>query len=43
MESRDNTVEVFGRWQTEEYIPPLVVEVKRLGGGGGGGGGGGLR
>lgn len=22
-----STVEVFGRWQTEEYMPPLVVEV----------------
>ena len=29
-EAVHNTVEVYGRWQTEEYMPPLVIEVRIL-------------
>jgi hypothetical protein len=35
LESHESTVEVFGRWQTEEYMPPLVVDVSSQGRGGG--------
>ena len=26
-EAQNSTVEVFGKWQTEEYVPPPVVNV----------------
>ena len=26
-EAQNSTVEVFGKWQTEEYVPPPVVDV----------------
>ena len=26
---QNNTVEVFGRWQTEEYMPPPVINVSK--------------
>lgn len=28
LEAQNSTIEVYGRWQTEEYMPPLVVDGK---------------
>ena len=28
LERENSTVEVFGRWQTEVYVPPPVVDVR---------------
>lgn len=28
LEAQNSTIEVYGRWQTEEYMPPLVVDVR---------------